>query len=104
MLRIEIERSEAGIRLHQNAFICDILAERGMMVCNPARTPAHHELQLTKLHDSVSPVRHDEYRRVVGPLQYLAGGTRPDISFCDGYLGASVIDRHTCTGPQSSVF
>jgi hypothetical protein len=97
MLGIEIARTSAGMRLHQSAFTREILAEHGMLECNEARTPMRQGLQLSTPDIRISPIRQDAYRRVVGQLQYLAGGTRPDFSFCVGLLSRYCqrpIDEH----------
>lgn len=86
MLGIEIQRGETGIKMCQTGFIQEILSENGMTMCSPTATPMQHNLQFQKAPDTTPPVRHNAYRRVVGQLQYLVSGTRPDLAFSVGYL------------------
>jgi len=86
MLGIEIETTENGTRMHQSGFIQEILAETDMDKCNPTKAPMEHGLQLRKAGPSETPLNQDKYRRVLGQLQYLVSGTRPDLAFCVSYL------------------
>lgn len=85
-LGIEIERSENSktIRMHQSAYIRNVLQKFGMDESHPVPTPsdANVVLRYNKDEDGRSKEAADvPYRQVIGSLMYLAVGTRPDIAF-----------------------
>ncbi|CAN6710306.1 unnamed protein product [Malus baccata var. baccata] len=76
-LGIEVKRSSSGILLSQHKYILDLLSKAHMEGSKPCVTP----LSTTKLdHDSSLLDNPEEYRSLVGGLQYLTW-TRPDLSF-----------------------
>lgn len=86
MLGIEIQKENSGVKLHQSEFIQEIPTETEMTKCNPTTSPMEQSLQLRKVKEASAPVSQEDYRRVVGQLQYLVYGTRPEFSFCVGYM------------------
>nr|XP_017185667.2 uncharacterized protein LOC108172516 [Malus domestica] len=76
-LGLEVQRSSAGLFLHQSKYILDLLQKTHMAGAKPCLT----SLGSIKL-DHTGPLLPDpqEYRSIVGALQYLTW-TRPDLSF-----------------------
>lgn len=79
-LGIEVARNSTGIYLCQRKYTLDIITETGLLGAKPATFPleTNHKLPL-----STSPLMPNPefYRRLIGPLIYLAV-TRPDLAFC----------------------
>ena len=65
--------------LNQRKYTLDLLSDSGHLAVKPCSTPYDSSL---KLHDSDSPLYHDEsaFRRLTGRLLYLTT-TRPYIAF-----------------------
>ncbi|XP_050115651.1 uncharacterized mitochondrial protein AtMg00810-like [Malus sylvestris] len=76
-LGLEVQRSAAGLFLHQSKYIFDLLHKTRIDGAKPCLTP----LGSIKL-DHTGPLSPDptEYRSIVGALKYLTW-TRPDLSF-----------------------
>lgn len=86
VLGIRVTREDGVVRLDQEQYINELLDRFGATDCNTVTTPADPGQKLTK---QMSPKSEEErkqmekvpFRELVGGLQYLAQGTRPDISF-----------------------
>lgn len=98
-LAVKVRRDkERGImELSQTAYIEDILRGTGMLHCNPWSTPARPNEVLTKSNQPATELEKAEmltkpYRETVGKLVYLAGATRPDISYAVGQCSRFVAD------------
>ncbi|PRQ26842.1 putative RNA-directed DNA polymerase [Rosa chinensis] len=78
-LGIEVARSKKGISLSQRKYVLDLLAETGMLDCNPIETPIEMNHNLAIYPDQVSTDK-GRYQRLVGRLIYLSH-TRPDIAY-----------------------
>ncbi|XP_056692131.1 uncharacterized mitochondrial protein AtMg00810-like [Spinacia oleracea] len=78
-LGIEISRVENGVFLTQSKFTRELLADCGLDVSKPAKTPLPVKLKLTNSSDEpyTDPT---QYRCLVGKLNFLTH-TRPDLSF-----------------------
>lgn len=79
-----MEQNDSGIRISQRAMIADILKETELEECFAVNTPLEPSLELVcekKTHDNCKLVSDKMYRSIIGKLLYLAGSTRPDISF-----------------------
>ncbi|CAH9123451.1 unnamed protein product, partial [Cuscuta epithymum] len=78
-LGIEVIPHRDGILLSQQRYILDLLSRTKMSACNGVSTPlaSTAKLSLTSGQPLDDP---EEYRSVVGSLQYLAL-TRPDVSY-----------------------
>lgn len=85
-LGIEVARSQEGITMCQRKYILDLLAETGMLDCQPIDTPIEVNHGLT-LHTNQVLANKETYQRLVGKLIYLAH-TRPDIAYA-----VSVVSR-----------
>lgn len=100
-ITIKRDRENQTIELTQEKYINKILVRFGFDKAYPQRTPMN-TVQVTnrerKMRESESDLRTLErteskenipYREVVGSLLYLAGATRPDISFA-----VNILSRH----------
>ncbi|KAG7555929.1 hypothetical protein ISN44_As11g020140 [Arabidopsis suecica] len=78
-LGIEVARSPAGIYLSQQKYSTEIVAEAGLLGCQPAGSPIdqNHRLSLATGPELADP---QTYRRLVGRLIYLLA-TRPDLTY-----------------------
>ncbi|XP_042023168.1 secreted RxLR effector protein 161-like [Salvia splendens] len=83
-LGIEVLRSKKGIFINQKKYVLDLLAEVGMVDCQPADTPMvqNHGLQIR---EGARQADRGRYRRLVGKLIYLSH-TRPDIAYAVGVV------------------
>ncbi|GKB31582.1 putative RNA-directed DNA polymerase [Tanacetum coccineum] len=81
-LGIEVLRSKQGKFMHQRKYVCDLLAETGMIDCKPVEIPM---IMNQKLSNKETTDRADKgrYQRMVGKLIYLSH-TRPDIAYAVG--------------------
>jgi hypothetical protein len=87
-LGYEIDRNRPSrtLKMHQSAYIKQIIARANMSDCKSSTVPANPSLRLSK---SMCPKDDEEkefmsrvpYRQIVGSLLYLVSGTRPDLSF-----------------------
>ncbi|CAL1370826.1 unnamed protein product [Linum trigynum] len=75
----EIQRSEKGISLNQRKLCLEMLANASYLNNKPAKTPLSMKTVLSA-EDGVPLDDGDEYRHLLGQLQYLTT-TRPDIAF-----------------------
>ncbi|XP_036138913.1 uncharacterized protein LOC114255139 [Monomorium pharaonis] len=85
-LGIEIDRDiEAKkTRIHQSAYIRNLLRRFKMDESNPVSTPSEVNIVLRRNEDENGNVKEPAdvpYRQIIGSLMYLAVGTRPDIAF-----------------------
>jgi len=86
-LGIQIEYGDDGsIKIHQEDYICDILARHGMLECNPVSTPLDTSVKLVNATESEQLADQKEYQTVVGELMFAAIATRPDIMCAVGQL------------------
>ncbi len=75
------------MRIHQSAFIRDLVLEKGLINCNANIIPIKAGLFI----EMSEPEDYEEadyriYQRLVGKLMYLLCGTRPDIAYVVGQL------------------
>ena len=86
-LGIEVIRSKKGIFISQQKYVLDLLdllAEIGMLDCNPVETPMMQNHGL-RLDDGAELTHQTRYLRLVGKLIYLSH-TRPDIAYAVGIV------------------
>lgn len=88
LLGIQIirDRPKRTISLSQRQYIIDILERFKFSDCKPVSTPMEPGLSLVASQSPTSPediayMHTVPYASAVGALQYLASGTRPDISY-----------------------
>ena len=95
-LGIEIKRDRTNNKmfLSQESYIKKILERFRMSDCKPVSTPmvTRHMKNKTCLIESIKETGEKKfpYREAVGSLLYLAGGTRPDISYA-----ANMVSRNS---------
>lgn len=80
---IDIKQEENCVELNQSAYIRQILERFHMKNCKAVTTPMDINQKLTAamVNDENSITGKVPYQEAVGSLLYLAGRTRPDISF-----------------------
>lgn len=91
IMGVQIIRDRPGrqIKLHQSAFISEILAEHGMAGCATADTPITPGMFKTLLQLPTEPISKpflERYQQLVGSLLWLTTKTRFDMSFCVNVL------------------
>ncbi|KAL2253467.1 UNVERIFIED_CONTAM: Retrovirus-related Pol polyprotein from transposon TNT 1-94 [Sesamum indicum] len=80
ILGIKLTRSTDGITISQSHYVEKIIEKFGYQNSRIAKTPYDPSVALFK-NESGVPVAQLRYSQIIGSLQYLANGTRPDISF-----------------------
>ncbi|KAL0423271.1 UNVERIFIED_CONTAM: Retrovirus-related Pol polyprotein from transposon TNT 1-94 [Sesamum radiatum] len=80
ILGIKLIRSIDGIAISQSHYVEKKLEKFGYQNSRIAKTPYDSSVALFKNESGVSVVQL-RYSQIIGSLQYLANGTRPDISF-----------------------
>ncbi|KAL2237188.1 UNVERIFIED_CONTAM: Retrovirus-related Pol polyprotein from transposon TNT 1-94 [Sesamum indicum] len=80
ILGIKSTRSTDGIAISQSHYVEKIIEKFGYQNSRIAKTPYDPSVALFK-NESGVPVAQLRYSQIIGSLQYLANGTRPDISF-----------------------
>ncbi|KAL2232101.1 UNVERIFIED_CONTAM: Retrovirus-related Pol polyprotein from transposon TNT 1-94 [Sesamum indicum] len=80
ILGIKLTRSTDGISISQSHYVEKIIEKFGYQNSRIAKTPYDPSVALFK-NESGVPVAQLRYSQIIGSLQYLANGTRPDISF-----------------------
>jgi hypothetical protein len=80
ILNIKLKREgNGGVTLLQSHYVEKVLSRFGYSDCQPAPTPYYLSVLLRKN----KRIAKDQlrYSQIIGSLQYLAGATRPDVSF-----------------------
>ncbi|KAL0342897.1 UNVERIFIED_CONTAM: Retrovirus-related Pol polyprotein from transposon TNT 1-94 [Sesamum angustifolium] len=80
ILGIKLIRSTDGITISQSHYVEKIIEKFGYQNSRIARTPYDSSVALFKNESGVS-VAQLRYSQIIGSLQYLANGTRPNILF-----------------------
>ncbi|KAK4387640.1 Retrovirus-related Pol polyprotein from transposon TNT 1-94 [Sesamum angolense] len=80
ILGIKLIRSTDGIAISQSHYVEKIIEKFGYQNSRIAKTPYDSSVALFKNESGVS-VAQLRYSQIIGSLQYLTNGTRPDISF-----------------------
>lgn len=97
IIGIEVERTNGRLRICQTSFIKDLLKEYQMEDCKIERTPTNSSLELICPEENCENCRIVDstiYRSLIGKLLYLAGSTRPDISFTISSLSRFNLNPH----------
>jgi hypothetical protein len=79
ILNIKLIKGENGIILKQSHYVENILNCFGYSDSKDSPTPFHPSLKLRK--NRGQGINQLRYSQIIGSLMYLAGATRPDISF-----------------------
>ncbi|KAL0320245.1 UNVERIFIED_CONTAM: Retrovirus-related Pol polyprotein from transposon TNT 1-94 [Sesamum radiatum] len=80
ILGIKLIRSTDGIAISQSHYVEKIIEKFDYQNSRIAKTPYDSSVALFKNENGIS-VAQLRYSQIIGSLQYLANGTRPDISF-----------------------
>ena len=85
-LGLEIERDcdNRILYVYQSRYIHNVLVTFGLSECNSHWTPRPISNRLRRLDDSGKPLDENEkqkYQSIIGSLNWLMHGTRPDIAF-----------------------
>ena len=81
ILGIRITWLPDGIRLDQEGYARQTLAECGMLHAKGRATPFSPSVDLNQESPCLNRAGNSQYRTIIGRLSYLAGGTRLDIQF-----------------------
>lgn len=79
ILNIKLIKADGGITLSQSHYVEKVLKRFGFSECKPSPTPYDPSVTLRK--NKRIGLDQLRYSQIVGSLMYLAGATRPDISF-----------------------
>ncbi|KAL2252641.1 UNVERIFIED_CONTAM: Retrovirus-related Pol polyprotein from transposon TNT 1-94 [Sesamum indicum] len=93
ILGIKLTRSTDGITISQSHYVEKIIEKFDYQNSRIAKTPYDPSVALFK-NESGVPVAQLRYSQIIGSLQYLANGTRPDISFSVSKLARYTILRY----------
>ena len=85
----EIEKIQDGMFIHQSTYTNDILRKFGFLNCNPAPTPTTKENGKGNYNTEEEVIKDFPYRQIIGSLNYLVMGTRPDIAYA-----VNIVARH----------
>ena len=98
IIGIEVLQQEGGaVSIHQMQFLDDLLERYNMTDCRSAKTPLNSTLELCcgePTCDGCERADGKLYRGMIGRLLYLAGSTRPDISFAVSSLSRFLVNPH----------
>ena len=94
-LGIGVSQGDGCIQLQQRQYIINLLHRFELADAHPVGTPADTNVILEVDDDFSQPADQKLYQRMIGSLQYAAGGTRPDIAYI-----VSVLARY-CGKPNT---
>ena len=80
-LGISIRQSDGEVQIHQKQYIANILQRFGLSDEYPANTPADPSVKLVKDDGISGKADKTLFRQIIGSLQYMVSGTRPDIVY-----------------------
>ncbi|QRV80821.1 Pol polyprotein/retrotransposon [Ceratobasidium sp. AG-Ba] len=100
-MEVTRNRNARTLKLTRRKFLRNLLVEHDMLDCRPMDTPMLANAIKTlpshkdKLDDAaVEFMRDKNYRRLLGCLNWLAQGTRPDIAYAISRLGQAQLNPH----------
>ena len=85
---IEITQTDDSITISQKLYIKSILEREGLSGINSVTTPLDPNVKLEPNPDGNEGNRSNSFARLLGELQFLANGTRPDIAFAVNRLAS----------------
>ncbi|KAH9160754.1 hypothetical protein LEN26_001717 [Aphanomyces euteiches] len=85
ILGINVHRKDGSMFLEQTSLIEELLEKQGMSDCHAQSTPLSLDHKMTEPGEPAKMTQ-STMREIVGSLQWLAGCTRPDISFATSLL------------------
>src|SRR5579871_1965789 len=86
ILGLRILRKDRQISVDQSYYIKKILKRYQIDKCNAVNTPIDTSIKLTTLREYEKIVNAEEYRSIVGTLNYTAILTRPNIAIAVGMV------------------
>jgi hypothetical protein len=87
-IEIEQDREKGTITLSQKNFAREILEQFNMIDCHPVKTPVEEVISAFPSEDRPPPDTRFPFREFIGKANYLARGTRPDLSFAISHLAS----------------
>ena len=90
-IKVTRNRIEGTLTLTQQKLVDDILQKFEMVDCKPISTPMTVPCKLST-NDSPMSIEEEHimktlpYRQILGSIRYLVSCTRPDLSYCAGFL------------------
>ena len=88
LLGLEITITGSHVSISQAAYARRIIQRFSIDETNPRQTPLDAGIFPSRSQETEDPVRTKEYQRLVGSLNYLVIGTRPDLAFTLSMLGS----------------
>ena len=85
---IEITCTENCIKISQQMYVEAILKREGLSNVNSVATPLDTNIKLEPNPEGNEGSRSNSFAKLLGELQFLANGTRPDIAFTVNRLAA----------------
>jgi hypothetical protein len=90
-IRVTRNRVDGTLTLSQQKLIEDILLKYEMADCKPIHTPMIVASKLSMNDCPTTPTEEEfmatlPYRQILGSIKYLDSCTRPDLSYCVGFL------------------
>ena len=80
-LGISVVTQEDTLKIHQRQYIQSILNRFDMSDAHPVCVPTDPNVKLNVPDGESRPADRNMYQQIIGSLQYVANGTRPDIAF-----------------------
>lgn len=81
ILSLSARKSGNVLEIDQNLYIKEVLYEFRMLDCKPAASPLDQNAKYRDPPNEENKFDSSIYRKKIGCLLYIAGGTRPEISF-----------------------
>ncbi len=87
LLGVQVNYTKDKVELEQSGYIQDILKKFHMMDCKPSETPMELKLSLEKASkdDPLANSTSIPFRNVIGSIQYLVTGSRPELAFATNF-------------------
>lgn len=79
-MQVDIDELKGTLKIHQTAYITQMLKKFGMSECHAVKTPGNPSIKLQAATEE-DEVANFPYREAIGSLMYAATSTRPDIAF-----------------------
>jgi len=92
---IQRDRAQGLLKLTQGRLTADLLSRYNLGAAKTKATPMVTGLQLLQEGELLSPMEASEYATLVGKLQYMALGSRPDIAHAAGMLSRHLVQPTT---------
>ena len=86
LIGMQILKTEKRITLDQEKYTQNILEQINVQDCKSSKTPAENSLILEVAQEDSVRIESNEFRTLVGSLNYLAKQTKPDIIFMTNVL------------------